>query len=423
MRKLLLGSTAVAAAALFAPVGAMAQSLSGDALTASQAAGVSLRGLEVRIGGFYKAMYNYTRQENVNVGDARVGNSDFSQEIEIHVLATGKAANGLRYGVALEIQNDINRTPPAGPIGKNSLDYDEAWAFLQGPWGQIRFGDEDGAIAQLQSGHITGFGLGGIDSGDNNQQVIGGNYRPAFYTPNDPGDNTKLIYLTPQLFGFDAGVSFAFNTNEGPLSGCDSVTAATVTTCDRLSAVAGANTRRRNELQAALRWRGSFGPVGLATTVGYIGADAVKNITGPSADPLSMVWAGAVATAYGASIGGWYTGGSSNGGFNNRLNRAGTVVDDRRSDAFLVGATYTIDAFTVGGHYTVNWTAGSQTAPAGRRDIGWAVGGNYRVAPGLDFFAEYVNYDRKERGFQFNNRGPAGGTTVDIVLAGFRVAF
>ena len=99
-------------------------------------------------------------------------------------------------------------------------------------------------------------------------------------------------------------------------------------------------------------------------------------------------------------------------------------MDDRRADAFLAGATYTIDAITVGGHYTTIWSAGSQTVPAGRRDIGWAVGGNYRVAPGLDFFAEYINYERKEQGFNFNNRpGSPNTTTVDIVLAGFRVAF
>ncbi|SHI99856.1 Outer membrane protein (porin) [Roseomonas rosea] len=420
MRKLLLGSTAVAAAALFAPGGAMAQSLSGDAFSSSIGApSTSLRGLEVRIGGYYKAMYNYTRQDNVNTGTARLGSSDFSNEIEIHVLASGKAANGLRYGVALEIQNDSVRNTSAG--SKNTLDYDEAWAYLAGPWGQIRFGDEDGAIGQLQSGHITGFGLGGLDSGDLNQQVVGGNYRMNLMGPNDLGDNTKLIYLTPQFFGFDAGVSFAFNNQEGALSGCDSID--TVTACDRLSAVAGGSTRRRNEIQAALRWRGSFGPVGLAATVGYIGADAVKNITGNSGERIDMLWAGAVATAYGFSVGGWYTGGTNNGNFTTVTRAGGTIRDDRRSDAFLVGATYTIDAITVGGHFSTNWSAGSQTAPAGRRDLGWSVGGNYRVAPGLDFFAEYNRVERKERGVQLTNSGPAGKADTDVVLAGFRVAF
>jgi len=430
MRKLLLGSTAVAAAALFAPNGAMAQG--GDPFASGLGApATSLRGLEVRIGGYYRAFYNYTRQENINVPTARVGSSDFSNEVEIHILASGKAANGLRYGVALEIENDGQRTPglitgnAAANGQKNTLNYDEAWAYLQGTWGQIRFGDEDGAWAQLQSGHITGFGVGGLDSGDNNQQVIGGTYRRNLIGPNDPGDNTKLIYMTPQFFGFDAAASFAFNSQEGALSGCDAVTLTTVTACDRLSGLAGFSNRRRNEIQASLRWRGSFGPVGLAATVTYIGADAVKNIGGVSADRMDVIIGGAAATAYGFTVGGWAHHGNYNGNFNTVQRRNGAVVDDRDGTTFLAGLTYTIDAFTIGGHYSTNWTAGSQAVAAGRRDTGWTVGGNYRLAPGLDFFGEYLKYDIKERGFQFNGNTAtaAGGVQTEIVLAGFRVAF
>ncbi|MFH5923305.1 porin [Roseomonas xinghualingensis] len=423
MRKLLLGSTAVAAAALFAPNGANAQSLSGDAFSATQGApAASLRGLEVRIGGFYKAMYAYIDQDGANSPTGRLGSSDFTQEIEFHILASGKAANGLRYGVALEVQNDATRTG----TDRNSLDYDEAWAFLAGSWGQVRFGDEDGAISLLQSGHITGFGVGGLDSGDVNQETVGTRNRGQWNTPNDLGDNTKLIYLSPQFAGFDAGVSFAFNQGGGPNDGCpnnatgpDSI----ASSCDRLAAIVGGSTRRRNEVQAALRWRGSFGPVGAAATVGYIGADAIKNIGG-AAERLDMIWAGATATAYGFTFGGWYTGGNANGNFAtltpSRPNNA--IRDDKGINAYLVGATYTIDAITVGGHFAQSWSAGDQFNPNTLRQTGWSVGGNYRVAPGLDFFAEYNNMERKETGFTFNRPGD-GKTQVDLVLAGFRVAF
>ena len=441
MRKLLLGSTAVAAAALFAP-GAMAQGVN-FADSSMGAPAVSMRGLEVRVGGYFRAIYNYTDQDGQNNATSRLGKSDFTQEIEIHILASGKAANGLRYGVALEIENDAYRQPqavtapttgnvPSGSIGnvttngaKNTLNYDEAWAYLAGPWGQIRFGDEDGAIQQLASGHITGFGIGGLDSGDAFQQVVGGNYRIALNNPNDLGDNTKLIYMTPQFFGFDAGASFSFNTQEGSLSGCDSLNTASL--CDRVSALPGGSTRRRNEIQAALRWRGSFGPVGLAATVGYIGADSVKNTTGLSADRIDMVWAGAAVTGYGFTVGGWYTGGSANANYTTlTTSRRGALTDDRDVGAYLVGATYTIDAITVGGHFTQILSAGSQTfGTGGRRETAFAVGGNYRVAPGLDFFTEYLQSQRKERGFNIgtNTVGGTDGTNVATVLAGFRVAF
>ena len=439
MRKLLLGSTAVAAAALFAPAGAMAQGVN-FADSSMGAPAVSMRGLEVRVGGYFRAMYNYTDQDGSNNATTRLGKSDFTQEVEIHILASGKAANGLRYGVALEIENDAYRQPQAGNpatnvvsnAGKNTLTYDEAWAYLAGPWGQVRFGDEDGAIQQLASGHITGFGIGGLDSGDAFQQVVGGNNRVALNNPNDLGDNTKLIYLSPQFFGFDAGVSFSFNTQDGPNSGCDSL--ATAALCDRVSALPGGSTRRRNEVQAAIRWRGSFGPVGLAATVGYIGADSIKNTTFPaiSGDRIDMVWAGAAVTGYGFTVGGWFTGGTANANYTTLVaSRTGALRDDRDVGAYLVGATYTIDAITVGGHFTQILSAGDQTfGTGGRRETAFAVGGNYRVAPGLDFFAEYLQSQRKERGVNLGgglaaNGLPAvtDGTNVATVLAGFRVAF
>ncbi|WP_198380044.1 porin [Roseomonas sp. KE2513] len=446
MRKLLLGSTAVAAAALFAPSGAMAQGVSFSD-SSMGAAGTSMRGLEVRLGGYYRAMYNYTNQTGDNNATTRLGKSDFTNEIEIHILASGKAANGLQYGVALEIENDAYRQPQAGNpatnsvsnSGKNTLAFDEAWAYLAGPWGQIRYGDEDGAIQQLQSGHITGFGVGGLDSGDQYQQAIGGNQRAQFNTVNDPGDNTKLIYLSPQFLGFDAGASFSFNTNDGANSGCDTI--ANAAFCDRTSAIAGVNTRRRNELQAALRWRGSFGPVGLTATVGYFGANAIRNTTGISPQSINLIWAGAAATAYGFTVGGWYTGGQGNGGFNTYVPDRGGIGnrrDDRSLNSFLIGATYTIDAITVGGHFARSVSAGAQDIATGaRRETGFAVGGNYRVAPGLDFFAEYIQTQRKEAGFNFltgtgstsaasggaNTTVQTVGSTVGTVLAGFRVAF
>ena len=436
MRKLLLGSTAVAAAALFAP-NVMAQTLSTtDPFATVGAPTSSLRGLEVRLGGYYRAFYNRTRQSDINTSTARLGSSDFSNEIEIHLLAIGKATNGLRYGMALEIENDAYRQPQAATNGvatnsvtngaKNTLNYDEAWAFIGLPGaGHIRFGDEDGAVAQLQSGHITGFGVGGLDSGDTTQQVVNGNYRAGFSTVNDLGDNTKLIYLSPQFFGFDAGVSFAFNSQEGSLSGCDALSNAVL--CDRLSAINSFNSRRRNEVQAALRWRGSFGPLGIAATVGYIGADSVKNIGGVSGQHMDLLWTGAQFTAYGFTVGGWWTGGTANSGFNTlQPSSAATPLDDRNMSAYLVGGTYTIDAWTFGGHFAKTSTAGNTLVTTGaREDTGWAVGGNFRIAPGLDLFGEYNSYQRKERGFNFvtGTTGSTDGVNVSVVLAGFRVAF
>ena len=86
-----------------------------------------------------------------------------------------------------------------------------------------------------------------------------------------------------------------------------------------------------------------------AQILGDYGADVVKNTAGFSPERLDMIWAGVAATAYGFTVGGWYTGGNANANFATKFeSTAANPVDSRSLDAFLVGATYTIDAITIG---------------------------------------------------------------------------
>ena len=39
-------------------------------------------------------------------------------------------------------------------------------------------------------------------------------------SPGSLGDSTKIIYLSPQFFGFDFGASYAFNYGVGEDTGC-----------------------------------------------------------------------------------------------------------------------------------------------------------------------------------------------------------
>ncbi|WP_376097515.1 porin [Roseomonas sp. CCTCC AB2023176] len=431
MRKLLMGSTAVAAAALFAPGGALAQGA--DPFQPAGPPMVSHRLLEVRVGGYFRGYYGYASQSSQTERDAagttRIGNSDFLQETEIHIVANGKAANGLRYGAAIELQNDsINQTlTVAGSTGsaasKNTIDIDEAWGFIAGPFGQLRFGDEDNVYGLMAQGHITNFASGGVD-GDFYDVLVGA-ARPNFNMTSDAGDNTKLIYMSPQFFGFDAGVSFAFNTGEADREGC----VAASTACDRLSATTGANFRRRNEITAMLRWRGSFGGVGLGAHVGYFGADPIKNSTGVSPERINILLGGVQATAFGLTVGGHVTYGAARENFfTPRLpDRIGARQDDRNLLSIAVGASYTIDAITVGAQYVNARSAGNQTITTGaRREQGLNVGATYRIAPGIEAIAEYTYVLRKESGFDFISGGTGALNNrirADVVLAGFRFAF
>ncbi len=423
MRKLLLGTTAVVGAVVMASTGAMAQGA--DPFRAAGPAMTSHRDLEVRLGGFFRFYYSNTTQDYLNTPAANMGKSDFQEETEIHIVANGKAANGLRYGVAVEIQNDSIRQATPGVSTKTQLDLDEVWGYVAGDFGQLRFGDEDNVWGLMSQGQIANFATGGLD-GDFYDSLAGNS--PNLNQPSDAGDNTKIIYMSPQFAGFDFGASFAFNTGEGELSGCTGSN----TSCDRLGSTNTAIARRRNEVVAALRYRGSFSGVGIGASAAYIGADVVQNNNGPSAHRINVGAFGLQLSAYGFLVGGQYLFGDAGNNF--YTPRQKVDGDQRQFNSFNVGASYTLGQFTVGTQYGETRSAGNQsvgvTGPltGGRTDKGWSVGGTYRIAPGIEYIAEYTWYQIKESGFNFAS-GAATGTNANnsvdgqVFLTGFRFAF
>ncbi|NOG70085.1 porin [Roseicella sp. DB1501] len=475
MRKILLGTTAVVGAALLAPSIAAAQ----EAPT-------------VRIGGFFRAYYGNTQQSARNstspsglatntagatgnlaqqgsgttvIGTnstesaghtARLDKNDFSTDAEVHVFVNGKTANGLSYGAVIEIafnqQEGRNIVQQRASTGKTTASIDEYYAFIASPtFGQIRFGDEDGPVGGLMnSGVITNFGTGGVYGDRESFVTRQGNDRTTT-SPGGLGDNTKIIYLSPQFFGFDFGASFAFNYGVGEDTGCSSNQSSGW--CDSSYAFTGASnfgvaaagpemSVRRNEYQGALRWRGSLAGVGLSVTGGYVGSGAAKELS-PITNtqrsvfqPLGVWQVGAQATAYGLTVGAQYEHGTSNFFWGNPMK------GDRPMDQFFAGASYTVGPFTIGGNYVMQtvegasrtsygYTGGVLTAtpnPAGAglmRRLGYGIGGNYRLAPGLDIVAEYSSYTVAERGRDLDpsNPGVQDRSTAKVFILGTRLAF
>jgi hypothetical protein len=483
MRKILLGTTAVVGAALLVPSFAAAQ----EAPT-------------VRIGGFFRAYYGYTQQSgratdtnnqtfnaagtaatggtaaqslpnNVVGGtgnlppdgnqQARLSKNDFSTDGEVHVFVNGKTANGLAYGAVIEMafnqQEGRNVVQTRASTGKTTASIDEWYTFIASPtWGQLRFGDEDGPVGGLMnSGVITNFGTGGV-YGDRESFVTRQGGTRTTTSPGSLGDSTKIIYLSPQFFGFDFGGSFAFNYNEGEDTGCSNNAASGF--CDSSYAFTGASnfgiaaagpnmSARRNEYQVAGRWRGSLAGIGLSTTVGYVGAGAVNELTvsGTQArvfNNLGVFQIGAQATAYGFTLGGQYEHGDANYFWGN------TLRGDRPMDQVFVGGSYTAGPFTFGANYVtgtyegtsrgtfgagnitaanpsgiaLNTTAGAQ---AMMRRYGYGFGGNYRLAPGMDIVAEWSKYTIGERGrdLDASRAGTQDRTTAEVFILGTRIAF
>jgi hypothetical protein len=494
MRKILLGTTAVASAVL------------GAAVMAPEAA--AQEAPTVRIGGSVQAYYGYIQQtgqisepgtssvpQGVTGGtaglpgltsttipgatsptgtintvptsatsggnQARLSKTDIVTIPQFSVIVTGKLANGLTYGANIDLtfnnqegrvvaqnNNGVSRTAPA---------IDEAWISIAHPrFGQFRIGDEDGVMGGLMnSGWITAFGTGGVFGVWENFSTRQGGPRTQT-APGGLGDNSKLVYMTPQFFGFDFGGSFAPNFGSGGQHGCISDTA--TTWCDRAYAYTGATNAaipvrggelasRRNEYQLAARWRGNLAGVGLSATVGYIGGTSASDITtsGTQVQTLNglSVWqAGAQASFMGFTAGVAYFWGNTNFFWGD------TIKGARNGEQLTAGLTYTAGPITIGTNFmsglfeggdpsTFNTTTGTVTrnAPpanvntstnlASMRRWGLGVGGNYRLAPGLDLIAEYVYHSVREQGRDLDagRAGIQSRSFANVFLVGSRLAF
>lgn len=480
MRKILLGTTAVVSAAFGAAV--ITPAAAQDAPT-------------VRVGGAMQVYYGYINQSgaNSNPGNtpgvafnntpltgttganavttgivnpgvagvansggnfARLGKHDIIAVPTISFLVDGKSALGFTYGanVTLGFNNEEGNisTGNRTGIGRGNVDTDEAYLYFAHPrFGQIRAGDEDGVLGGLMnSGFITNAGTGGVYGVWENFQTRQSGNR-AQTGPGQLGDNTKIIYMSPQYFGFDFGVSFAPNGGGFGGTGCPSDAA--TSGCDRAYAFRGATNwavgpaqsigamARRNEYQIALRYRGSFAGVGVAATAGYIGGGVARDLTEAGRQVRTLnghdIWQfGAQATYLGVTLGANYQFGHYNFFWGN------PVRGDRAAQSLNLGASYTVGPVTVGTNFVTHlWEGGSRNAfnsvtgalapvagqQARERRWGLSFGGNYRLAPGLDLIAEYVYHTRREQGrdLDANRAGTQARSEANVFLIGSRLAF
>lgn len=337
----------------------------------------------------------------------KLGSIDFFDYARIWVGADGVAANGLRYGARLEIRMPTGNNNRGDARG--NLEFRRAVGYVGTPTlGQLRFGSGTvTAVEQMTTGHIMGGIATGLLDGDANVVAGGTTASSFFYSSSAINNRTAIGYFSPQFFGFDLGLSYS--PNDGNLNGncspAGGVTGASFDNCDRLSdstTQAGA-ARLRNQIDAMLRYRGTFGPVGVAASAGFRTAEPVDfvGVAAANAAPFKTTnayLAGTQVTWAGLTVGGLITGGDHNRGFT-------ALPENGNNDSafsWQIGASYRFGAFTVGAAYHQLKTEGSAAFAADQRDTGWGIGGSWAVAPGMSLFAEYLNSKVRENGRDLN---------------------
>ena len=163
-------------------------------------------GFDLTVGGYFKG-YGVVA-DNFDGPAGEDGNTiGFLRDTELHVGGETTLDNGLTIGAHFEFEVD-------GADG--TADVDESYLYFSGNWGRVNFGAEDGAAYLLQvaapsaDSNVDGirqfiqpFSIG-LGSGNEGQAID--------YDQNPTGKSDKLTYLTPNINGFQAGVSYTPET-------------------------------------------------------------------------------------------------------------------------------------------------------------------------------------------------------------------
>jgi hypothetical protein len=373
---------------------------------------------------------------NTGTGVSKVQPQGIAAFARIYLGADAMATNGLRYGAAIEVRQNFSGQPDSntssGASGYDSLNtmyVRRAFTYLAGEqWGIVRVGVADGLIGIFDNG-VTSFQFlptGNLNGGDLEGSAIGNSGVPFFFLgqAGNEYDNAKIVYLSPQIAGFDFGFQYAPNTSNGngntssgggifsSLTGAGTGTGVTcgvaTTGCPGLSSGPGIQdgSRALNQTAFGVRYQGTLGGVGVLAYgvyefsghADYTGqfTPAVLGITAIPGSHFNAQYqglsfgSGGIALTYaGFTVGGNVIGGRING-------QLGLVPQGGSNEfAYLLGAKYVNGPLTVGivaehGDYQGNPVMAGLTQRRGRAiDFG----ASYTVAPGFTFFAEYMWQD------------------------------
>jgi outer membrane protein OmpU len=161
--------------------------------------------LDITLSGQLRAGVLFGENDSISGSDPGYG---MYTNNRVFIDVRGKDDGSLmEYGGRFRLRFDNGR-------GSDNNIVDRSWLFIRGGWGEVRLGNEVGPADNSKVfSSVIAAGTSGID----------GDFNPAFdnavYTYVVPlsGASTKVVYYTPEIAGFQAGVSFAPDDDAGGL--------------------------------------------------------------------------------------------------------------------------------------------------------------------------------------------------------------
>jgi hypothetical protein len=364
----------------------------------------------------------YGTTSSVSGGGGEAGNKQQPYGIvgfwRFDFAVDGMSKSGIRYGAFTEIRQNApggqttgattNSANASATSSGTSADDSMNTLYLRNlcvyvgtdALGIFKIGQ--GSCVDAASAMLTGlndeFDAGGWDSG---LSIAPSSVTPAWPWPDSGADYMPqgIAYLSPIIDGFDTVVSF------NP----DNSSIITNTSCTDYEGCANQSTsndpgdyaRWTNRFEIGLRYRGAFGPAGVAVSGTWTHSGEVQ--PGPSApttgsgsvrfNPLNYGTIGAE-----VSINRWFAVGANTmfGAFNGagvlQAQPVGLQTQATTAVAWEAGAKYTIPTIpvTFGGSYYNFKYQGQPGLPTQRVSQGIDLGINYGIGPGMVAFGEYV---------------------------------
>ncbi|MET4733661.1 outer membrane protein OmpU [Thalassospira sp. MBR-102] len=183
MKKILFASSAIAAVAF-----------------AGQAS--ASEPIKLSVGGYMEQWVGFA-DEDVPGSDGR--NNAFQSDTEVYFTGSTTLDNGIEIGARIELE------------GETSGDQiDEQFLFVNGGFGRIEMGKNDSVADSMA---ITAPTVGPVNPSDGGMEdwvnITTGN---IIDTVPSSGDQNRFSYMTPSFGGFQAGVSFADDSNRNGAS-------------------------------------------------------------------------------------------------------------------------------------------------------------------------------------------------------------
>lgn len=393
MRKLLLAGAALGSALACVPASAWAQSaVFPETSRAGKLDGAAPGSVQVSIGGRFFGGIEFQGGTGAGGHNGRT-NPQFVNYVRLYPSFDYVNPTGIHFGASMEIRT--NGARQAVGSGNNTLFAFSGVGYMQSDkFGKIALGTPNDALDQLGVGTGDDFGTGGFygEYGWANAPIFA---MADAYDGNVP--KQKIAYYSPAFSGFTLGLSWQPNSVGLNNSGALLNNGATGFNDNAIGA------QSRDRLEAALQYSHAFGPIALKADVGYAHAGVSRSAAAADLGyrDVSMLNAGAVLNFAGFEVEGSVNTGKWAFNDNDSGSPMGPSLSGAKdTTAYIVGVGYVIGPYSIGAqwyHVTFDQgdfgaTRGSAAGPlnVGRsgRVSGVAVGGSYKVGPGVS-----VNFD------------------------------